>query len=191
MKYRKGDINDLKHIQELNKKLFIFEKSFTNSFNEDWSFSEKGTAYFKGRLENGIVFVCEDKESIVGYICGVFDTYSYRIPTEMSEIENMFVEVEYRNKGIGKELIRLFTEESKNLGATRIKVGTFVKNRKAIEFYKKSGFTDKEVYLERDLSSNEAHKEVSEETLKAILSSEKDLERGETTDIDEFLSEID
>lgn len=49
-------------------------------------------------------------------------------------------EKEYQGKGIAKKAMEFLEEESKRLGLSRIELGVFGNNPRAIEFYKKLGY---------------------------------------------------
>jgi len=121
----------------------------------EWTFSENaGQKYFRYRIEedeNGIVFVAFSDNVPVGYICGCKFRHKARTKQNMAEIENMFVEGNFRNQGVGKLLIDAFLEKAKKLGAERLKVGAIFENEKAISFYQKNGFKKHEIILEKDI----------------------------------------
>lgn len=150
---RAANINDLTTIQELNKRLFEYESAFGNTYNLDWTFSDKGRNYFEDRIngERGIVLVSEINGKIIGYICGQIDSYSFRSINPICEIENMFVLEEFRQKGVGKGLVNAFTSLAKEKGVKRLKVGVISQNLKAIAFYRYLGLSDFEVFLEKTI----------------------------------------
>ena len=150
---RKATIADLKLISNLNHKLFQHEQQFNTSYSLAWTFSQPGQDYFIKRItdDHGIVFVTEENEMIVGYICGYIGIFLFRQSSTMAEIDNMFIEASTRKKGVGSGLIEAFETEAKRRGAKRIKVGTLMANAHAHEFYTKSGFHQHELIFEKDL----------------------------------------
>ena len=54
---------------------------------------------------------------------------------QLGSINNIFVLEEYRNKGIGKALMKTMINALKEVGITNIQLDTFNKNSKAIKFY--------------------------------------------------------
>jgi GNAT superfamily N-acetyltransferase len=63
----------------------------------------------------------------------------------------MLIEESYRKKGIGKMLINNFIKWVKENKINRIKVSVYDKNTNAIEFYKKTGFTNYSLTLEGEI----------------------------------------
>ncbi|MBN1639161.1 MAG: GNAT family N-acetyltransferase [Ignavibacteriales bacterium] len=58
------------------------------------------------------------------------------------EIERIYVKKEYKGKGIGYSLINFGIEKAKEFKKDFIWLGVWEKNREAIEFYKKNGFSE-------------------------------------------------
>ncbi len=157
VKIREATEKDLTKILELNHKLFLFEKSFAPYYNSEWPFKE-GKSYFKKRIKNkeeGIVLVCEVKNKVVGYIAGYIDEYSFRTLNPIAEVENMYVEENFRGKGIGTKLIKKFIKLAKDKGAKLVKVSAFCKNTSAQRFYKHLGFSEVETVMEKVITSSE------------------------------------
>ena len=159
VKIRPATINDLKDIQNMNLKLFEKEiKEFDDTLNSNWTFGKEGTDYFEGRIteEDGCVLVACDDDKIIGYLSGGIhnEKISYRILPKFAELENMFIVEEFRNTGIGSMLCKNFAEWCKQKGVGRLRVVASSKNTNGINFYKKNGFADYDLVLEKDLNSN-------------------------------------
>lgn len=83
--------------------------------------------------------VAEDGESIVGFILGVVErAYEARILI-------LAVDEDYRQRGIGSELVRLFLERFRRSGVRRVKLEVRVSNVPAIRLYERLGFERKKV----------------------------------------------
>ena len=142
---RNAVMDDLKAIQELNYKLFDLEfNNFDPTLNLEWTFSEKGENYFKSVIEKGTVWVALENKKIIGYLAGVECEPSY-LTIKMAELDNCYIEKEYRNKGIGNMLLLEFKKYCKNKGIHEIKVTASALNKNAIDFYKNNEFNDYEV----------------------------------------------
>jgi ribosomal protein S18 acetylase RimI-like enzyme len=91
--YRKGKINDLNIIQELHSKLFEYEQGFEELYDLNYDKTEDSKQYFKSRLtsDNSFVYVAEENESIVGYICGAIGYEEFRKLHDVTEIDSLFV----------------------------------------------------------------------------------------------------
>lgn len=152
MKIRKATIKDLKKIQELNLELFKKEhKEFDKTLNCKWTFGKKGTSYFKERIEkDGLALVAEVDGKIVGYLVGgKAEVKSYRTATSICELENMMILEKYRNLKIGTKLVEEFLKWTEQKKFEIIEVSASSKNLKGIDFYKKMGFEEYSITLEK------------------------------------------
>lgn len=144
-------MKDLKAIQELNLKLFEKEyKEYDPKLNMDWTFGKDGTKFFTSRIKNGFAAVAETDGKTIGYIVGgKAKDYSYRIINNTAELDNMFVLEPYRNQKIGTMLVEAFLNWCKEKEYGHIKVSAVAQNEAAIRFYRKFGFNDYTLTLER------------------------------------------
>lgn len=148
---RTANINDLTSILKLNKYLFEFEKRFSETYNQDWTYSTKGQDYFKKRISENNILVYEIDEQVIGYISGNSDTYSFRNINPIFEIENMCIKREHQRQNIGSQLIEELEKILKIKKIKLIKVGTLFQNDKAIHFYQKNKFYPHELFLEKEI----------------------------------------
>ena len=155
MEIRKAVIGDLKRIQELN--LMLFEKEYREydeMLNLDWTFGEEGSSHFRDAIskDDACAFVVEDGGKIVGYLVGgEIEGESYRILPKMAELDNMLVLEEYRGKRVGGMLYDAFVGWCKGRGVKRLRVEASAGNEGAIGFYRKKGFEDCSLVLEREI----------------------------------------
>lgn len=151
---RKTSIDDLEMVLELNLSLFEYEKTFVDSYNLNWTYSDAGKRYFEkvcGWEGNLFGFAASENNKTVGYIAAVIYKTPYRSFDAVCEIENMFIDEKFRRKGIGKALIEAVSKEAFIREVKRLKVGAFAKNSPAQEFYKKLGFKEHEIILEKEI----------------------------------------
>jgi ribosomal protein S18 acetylase RimI-like enzyme len=66
-------------------------------------------------------------------------------------IDELVVASSFRDKGVGRELLDAAVEKCKQLGCSEVEVSTEFTNTKAKEFYKRCGFEERGVILEKDL----------------------------------------
>lgn len=98
-------------------------------------------------INNEIVFVGVDGNSVVGYLAGSVNIQSSYVTKSLAEIDNMFIMEDYRRTGLGTMLINEFKKYCSDKGIQEIKVTASAKNSNAISFYKKNGFEDFETTL--------------------------------------------
>ena len=135
-------IKDL--LLELQEHLVKLDKEGFNIASEEYR--EK---YFEKTMEaiennEGKILLYEDKEQIVGLIVGIVNNektirYDFNAP-KRGRITELVVNKEYRNKGIGKELLNSMKEYLKSIGCEKILIAVFGYNKGAIKFYKENGY---------------------------------------------------
>ena len=145
---RKAGLEDLTSIQKLNDNLFDLEfNNFDDTLKREWALEKEGQEYFEDMIKNGIVFVAQIENKIVGYLAGsICEPISY-ITESFAELDNMCIDNEYRRFGIGTLLISSFKEYCKEKKIQNIKVTASAKNSRAIQFYIKNGFEDYNITL--------------------------------------------
>lgn len=144
--YRKATLIDLKEVQQLNYKLFDLEyNNFDPALNMEWTFSKIGEDYFKELIKDGTVWVAVDNNKVIGYLAGSIDGKTSYATKSVAELDNFYVEEDYRRLGIGKRLVEEFKNYCVDKGIEEMKVTASAKNMNAREFYQKSGFEDFEV----------------------------------------------
>lgn len=99
---------------------------------------------------NCLVLVAEDGDKIIGLLTMWVRSTLFH-GAESALIDELIVDKSYRGRGIGKELVKGAFAEAKLRGCIEIEVSTEKNNQKAIEFYKKCGFTEEHILLEKEL----------------------------------------
>jgi GNAT superfamily N-acetyltransferase len=153
MEIKKAKEENLKDIQKLNHQLCIKEnEEFDKTINKDYPIQKKGEEYFRERITNGCVLIAVIKNKIIGYLAGaIVEAEDYRNISKLAETENMFVLPEFRSKGVGKKLLDEFISWCKSKKANRIKTVASIQNKESINFYKREGFKDYNLELEKEL----------------------------------------
>ena len=154
-KIRLATTDDLPEIQKLSLLQFeIEDKNFDDTLNLKWSLGEDGRKYFEESLtqEDKCVFVAQVDDQIAGYIeGGISQTTSNRKIPKFAELEYMFVVEKYRGTGLGTKLFDAFRGWCKEKGVGRLRTEASAKNVRAVNFYKKNGFAEYDLILERNI----------------------------------------
>jgi ribosomal protein S18 acetylase RimI-like enzyme len=152
---RKATVKDLREIQKLNLLLCKKEKKeYDPTIIGDYPLTKIGSSYFKSRItgKNSVGFVAFVDKMVVGYVLGcISDKQPWRNISKIGSLDNMLVLQEYRNLKIGSKLAGEFFKWCKKKKIKRIVVVVAHKNMKAINFYKKNGFFDYDVVLEKKI----------------------------------------
>ena len=154
IKIRKATIDDLPTILTLNNKLFKYEMDRDlDNYIPNWAFGKESTEYFSDLIENQFVIIAEIDNNPIGYLAGsvyLDDTYSY-YEGKTADLDNMYIEEEYRHFGIGSKLVNSFFEWCREKQAQRIFVTATLGNDNTISFYKKHGFKELNIELKKEL----------------------------------------
>ncbi len=137
MKIRRGNREDLKFLPEL----LMAAYSGIEEYGEESI--EKARRYIDELYDEdpNCFFVAEENGDIVGFIfCNRF-WYSKFEHSHVGEINEIVVVPRFHHQGVGRELIKMAMEE---LHTDKIELWVGRENNRAIEFYKRLGFKEKE-----------------------------------------------
>lgn len=149
MKIRKATKKDLKEILKLELKLVKHVKNFDKDINLQRS--ERALKRLYSELpKNFIVIVAEENNKIIGFISA--DThknsgwgYNY------AWVDDLFVEEQYRRKGIAIELISKLLDILKKEDIRIFKLGVDIENKIAQKLWKKVGFKEQDLVLKKKI----------------------------------------
>ncbi len=150
---RTAELSDLDAIVELNYALFQQDAGQRDPYtNLDWT-HEEGNEHFAHHItaESSLCLVAELDSRIVGYLAGYLRQASSMRPIRTAELGSVFVLGDVRSQGVGQELAEPFMQWSGEQKAQRVSVTAYASNDGAIRFYRRLGFTPKEVALERSV----------------------------------------
>ncbi|MGA3292223.1 MAG: GNAT family N-acetyltransferase [Candidatus Microgenomates bacterium] len=144
---------DWQIIQKLNNQVFIADKDHDDDLDMDWPFSETGIKYYKDLSDGkyGKCFIAFLGSEPVGYVALADKDFNGYRKSKYIEIENIGVDPKYRSQGIGHLLIEESGKWAKENGATKLFVSAYWQNKMAINFYKKNGFYETGVELDKKL----------------------------------------
>jgi GNAT superfamily N-acetyltransferase len=99
---------------------------------------------------NGICYVAEAADSLVGFISGnwhdiTMENSEESMPHRKGRILEFFVREEERGKGVGKQLMLKLEEYLRSQGCTAINVEVFAPNESAREFYEEFGYRPRNI----------------------------------------------
>lgn len=91
-----------------------------------------------------LVFVYKINGEFIGEGALVLDTSDpdYTIPGKRVYVSRMIVKKEYRNRGIGSEILEFLIEKAKEMGFEEMTIGVDKDNVNALHLYEKFGFTE-------------------------------------------------
>lgn len=141
---RKGEKKDALQIAKL--KIENYRKTYKNIFSEEYlanmNIESEAKKYIDGLEKREVLVYCQD-EKILGYIYYGNRTNNPEILTEYSgEINAIYVDINYRNMGIGTKLIKVALKNLMNK-YERIILWCASENIESINFYEKRNFKKK------------------------------------------------
>lgn len=144
--------NEVKILQDLNNEVFIDNHKYEPDLNMDWAKSKFGKKYFTQLIKDQekLCLIAEDDQKAIGYLAAGPKEASY-LMSKYIEVENMGVIPEYRSHGVGSQLIQKCIELAKNKGYQKIYVSAYFTNTEGVKFYKKNGFLEIDLALQRDI----------------------------------------
>ncbi len=93
---------------------------------------------------NRLVFIYKINDEFIGEGALVLDEGDpdYTIPNRRVYVSRMIVKKEYRNRGIGSEILEFLIAKAKSMGYSEMTIGVNKDNVNALHLYKKYGFTE-------------------------------------------------
>lgn len=143
-------IEEAKKCNELLTKLVYSEKQYNININEQYIVNN----WFENiyNKKNNVIFIAKDKEKIIGYIyCKISSIENGPTIKLEALIDGIYVEEEYRRRGIATDLITKVKEWAKENNVKYIYLNVLEQNKNAIDIYYKENFKDFEKKLRLEL----------------------------------------
>jgi ribosomal protein S18 acetylase RimI-like enzyme len=152
MVIRNARDDEVKDLQALSSEILIDNRQYYQDLDVKWALSVKGKKYFTKTLKNpkACCLVAEDNGKLIGYLTALPLRIEYH-KSKCLEIESLGVTTRYRSRGIGSQLIQKCLELAKKMRFQKVYLNSYFKNKRAISFYKKNGFSEIDLSLEREV----------------------------------------
>ena len=149
---RLAEKSEIADLQTLNDAVFADSIQYDSDLKSDWEDDDGGKSYFTNLVNDSesLCLIAEDEGRRVGYLAAKPAEMNHR-KSKYFEIDNMGVIPEYRSHGVGKMLMEKSFEWAKEKGYQKAFVNAYFKNHAAVNFYKKFGFEEMDINLERTL----------------------------------------
>ena len=98
--------------------------------------------------------VATERGEIVGFVMYALDRGSYEMDVTQGVVENLYVEPESRNEGVGGELLAAAERQLDGLGAETVVLEAMAENLAARRFYRRHDYDTHRVQLEKSLESD-------------------------------------
>jgi ribosomal protein S18 acetylase RimI-like enzyme len=106
------------------------------------------------RQWDGRVFVAEDADTLVGFIC-VWARVQLDEPDDnpahYAHVSDLIVRTPYRRRGVGRQLLSAAENYARVQGAVSLRIGVFARNAAARHLYASAGFEEYKIELAKQL----------------------------------------
>ena len=154
IRVRRARAEDLAAMLDLDRQLVRHDRRFDPTIDPRWTESAAGREFFEARLSGreGAAWVAERGGEIVAYLAGAARAAEeFRAVGRMAELECMVVRAELRGGGVGARLVETILAWCREQEVRRVSVTACAANAGAIAFYRRLGFRDYDLVLEREL----------------------------------------
>jgi ribosomal protein S18 acetylase RimI-like enzyme len=135
---RKANENDAKDLNWLLTLLIRDEKKYDDNINENFVVTNMYENYIED--QNRCILVAEENNKIIGYLYGYYENNDLTINNRICFLDALYVNENYRNKGIANQLINLFKKWCIDNNAKTIEVNVCSKNINAKNLYSNQNF---------------------------------------------------
>ncbi len=151
---RRAKTTDIAIVQEFGSKLLNFERrNFDSSLDENWAFSDEAKQKYLDAIHNKYVSIAEINNQPVGFLVGnvIAPTNNSARQIKQANLQNIYVDENFRKTGLGKKLIEEFKQYCENNGVVRLNVSVLAANTIATDFYCNNGFKPRSLNLSQEL----------------------------------------
>ncbi|MDW8066710.1 MAG: GNAT family N-acetyltransferase [Aquificaceae bacterium] len=140
MKVRRAEESDIKELVE------VYLRGYRGLEEYSYTHPDDVQAYLNWLFRRDVagIWVAEENGRIVGFVASDGNWFSKREGKVVGAIHELIVLPEYRNRGIGKALVEKALEYFRSRGLDIAELWVGDENTRAIEFYKKLGFEEKD-----------------------------------------------
>ena len=106
------------------------------------------------REDENQILVAEVNGKLVGYIHflkPMYTRFGLKAKYCWAPIANLYIQPEFRRRGIGTQLMQKCLDYLKSKGATRVELDVWTHNKEAISFYRKFNFEIHDLRLQKSL----------------------------------------
>lgn len=94
------------------------------------------------KKEKWRTLVAEKNGKLIGFITGKIGQFHQYKLSRHGEVINFYIQKEYRNQGVGKQLLAALEGWFREKGCQVVRIETWVFNQETIKIYKKLGFKE-------------------------------------------------
>jgi ribosomal protein S18 acetylase RimI-like enzyme len=136
--------SEIECIRKLRDTLNIYHTAKSTHFQDHFSkYTFEKWVERMNRRDRLMTYVAQDKDENVGFCMATIDGL-------VGEIASLFVSEPYRDRRLGEELISLALKWLEDQECEAIRVSVVVGNERVIDFYRRFGFAERIVVMQRN-----------------------------------------
>ena len=156
MLIRQATANDRAGLEDCFVELQEFERSLHPNRADPHAIAGPSIAELVDDCEktDGAILVAEEEGRIVGFVCVLSRVRTdelIELEKEYAYLSDLIVRQSYRGRGIGEQLMRAAEAHARERGARAIRVGVLATNDVAWDLYRKLGYAEYEIVLEKPI----------------------------------------
>lgn len=138
---RTAQLSDLDALIELHVQLFEHDLTIDPNLNTQWPNSDQGRKFLIDNItsENALVLLAVDHERPVGYLIGMVHHNDLTSRALQGEVRQLFVDADHRSGGIGRKLVKSFSDWAASEGVQNIVLSAYF-GADSNTFYEALGF---------------------------------------------------
>ena len=148
-----AESGDVGALVRLSSALFLEDAGTRDPFTEVGWPASHGREHFLSLISrnDALCLLAKSGRTSVGYLAGYVRNPTPLRPVRIADLQSMYVEVSYRDRGVGSALVADFLSWAAGRMAERISVTAYASNEEALRFYARHGFRPKSTTLEMPL----------------------------------------
>ncbi len=138
---RLAGTEDVKHLLRMMEAFYLIDQ-----YPFDKALTRENLMDFIQNPYLGRLWMVEGNEQVVGYLVLSFD-FSFEFKGRNAMIDEFYIEKDYRNQGIGSQMLHFVLEEAKKLNLRAVHLEVERHNETGKKLYSKFNFKDHNRYL--------------------------------------------
>ena len=138
MLIRKANMEDVKELNWLLTLLIRDERKYDSNINPNFIVNNMYENYVNDNTK--CILVADESDAVVGYLYGIIKKSDETEVNNVAILDALYIDSEYRKKGIGSALIEAFKKWCSNNNIKSIEVSVCSNNTSAKKLYEKQGF---------------------------------------------------
>lgn len=150
---RKATEDDLELLSAIAYEHDVYQSAYTDAWNEEFSITKdwKKIVLQEIKSRKNFVLIFFLGTAIVGAARINVHQLKSRVRSKVLEVKTLFIYEKFRGQNIGSQVMEYIMNYAKENHFERLRVESLINNEEATKFYKKHGFKEFSIGLEKDI----------------------------------------